>query len=227
MSFSLAAHVSGTGGTSDTVTTSPAVNTSGATLLVVYASRYNAGATPALDDTYHNTWTPLAEHNASGVSGHTFTYGASNSYPAVQVMAFSGSVAAPAFDQQNGATGAGSDATIQPGNVTPSEDNELVVQGMSFSSGTGEVTINSGFTQPDTSAQGAAMAAAAAYKIQTTAAAVNPTWTTTPTSTYGLSAAAATFKAASGPPPATARSLFRRANLTLGGGGSFFSNPVT
>jgi hypothetical protein len=86
---------------------------------------------------------------------------------------------------------------LQTGSVTPSENNEVLIAGTGIE-GTGRTaTINSSFTITDGIAGDGAtrMGGYAAYLIQTTATAVNPTWTYSGAVTR-VAANIATFKAA-------------------------------
>jgi hypothetical protein len=99
------------------------------------------------------------------------------SYPAIAVAAFSGSHAAP-FDQENQNNGVA--ATIQPGSITPAQDNELIISGFTPEGAMGgPASINEGMTIADQidATGGSNVGIAIAYKTQTTAAAINPTWT--------------------------------------------------
>ena len=121
--------------------------------------------------------------------------------PSLAVKAFSGVQATP-FDQENGATLTSAGTSHQPGSVTPSEANELVVTGIGFASEATEsnVTIDSSFL-PGTMVidvdwsqvtDGDHFGSALAYKIQSSASAENPTWTWT--GSNRAVAAIATFK---------------------------------
>lgn len=189
-------------GSSDgsTVTTG-AIDTTGATFLIAVVSGF--GTAPTLSDSKSNSWTALTERGlgsaaeklfyvVSGTvgSGHTFT--ANNNFPSVAVIAFSGSHASP-FDAETGA--GGSSSTLQPGSITPAEDNELLVTGLSWNNANA-ASINGGFSIATqvAIAGGQHLAVAIAYLIQTTAAAANPTWTVT--SGNDLATGMAAFKAA-------------------------------
>ena len=111
------------------------------------------------------------------------------------VAAFSGAAAASALDQQNGAVGTGT--SLATGSVTPSEDNELVVSGVSIADGSsGTYAVDSGLTITDQilASAGNFEGGGLAYIIQTSAGAVNPTWSWT--GSVNSAAVIATFKAA-------------------------------
>jgi hypothetical protein len=182
---------------------SPSVDTSSANFLVACVSGLTADR--GISDSQTNTWIELTPQtgsfsssaalyyvaNASVSATHTFTsVGAST---AIAVVAFSGVKVSSPFDQQNGVTEGASPRST--GSVTPSEDNELVVAGAG-AVGT-NYSIDNGFTLDEfiSLAGGTNFGVAIAHKIQTTATAVNPAWSTT---AGDLNAMIATFKAVAG-----------------------------
>jgi len=198
VAFSLVNSVSVTGGGS----TSSAVDTTGADLLVAVLS-YFSSSSKTLTDSKGNTWTQLTRRNQGSYStqiiysvnptvgtGHTFT-NPGGSFPALMVAAFSDSNTTAPFDVENGASKT-SGTTLQTGSVTPSENNELLIAGIVHDK-TG-ITIDSGFTELFDIAYSAGnyMAGGFGYKIQTTAGAENPTFTVASSGT--AAAAIATFK---------------------------------
>lgn len=167
--------------------TTAAIDTTGADLIVIELADYDGGA-PALSvitDSKGNTWLPLTTYKAGGAarstlfycrptsvgSGHTFTATGTNTYPAISVGAFSGSIATP-FDLQNGAN-ASLSTTISPGSITPSQADELVVVGSAADSGAHN-TIGGGFTILTQAVTTPSERVSLSYLIQTTAAAANP-----------------------------------------------------
>jgi hypothetical protein len=193
----------------NTGVTTDAVDTTGANLIVLYVAHYGSGAvTLSLSDSKGNTWTALTEHASSNQhslgyyclgptvgTGHTFTVttpgGVTDIYPVLAAHAFSGAAASAVLDTQTGATTAGA-TSLQPGSVTPSLDGSLVVAGIAPGAGTG-ITINAGFSAVSADVNsGVSVSGGAAYLIQTSAAAVNPTWSWT-TSSEGA-ASIAVFK---------------------------------
>lgn len=189
--------------------TTAAINTTAANLLLAVLNTYR-GATPAsFSDSKGNTWVQLTFEDGvdlAGIvsiyycvnptsvgSGHTFTASGTGSFCALAVTAYSGSHTAP-FNQENGNSNAGL-TTIQPGSITTTEDNELVITGVGFNSPGDTVSINSGFTirsqaAPTTShCFGAAIAAL----VKTPAGAINPTWTAGAVN-GGMAAVVASFK---------------------------------
>src|SRR6516164_6555384 len=101
--------------------TSPAIDTTGATLLVISVGYY-AAATKTVSDSYSNTWTPLTAQENSGDdgnrlwyalnpvvgTGHTFTITGSGVYLSACIAAFRGVANVTPFDVQNGAINAAS-----------------------------------------------------------------------------------------------------------------------
>lgn len=202
------AHIASTtaGSAAGTTVTTSGIDTTGANLIVVAVSYYSL-SDPTLTDSKGNTWTALTarELNSTAASvklfycvptsvgsGHTFTATQASTFPTVSVSAFSGAAASP-FDQQSGSATSGAVTSFQPGSITPSENNCVLVTGIT-TGGTAH-TINSSFnaTSIGNNAAGANMGGGIAYKIQTTAGAENPTWSWT--TSAGKAAAMASFKA--------------------------------
>lgn len=188
-----------------------AVDTSGANLIVAVVSDFQSSAATTLTDSKGNTWSPLTQQVTVGGarvriiytapssvgSGHTFAAaGAGSNYPSMEVMWFSGAHTTP-FDVENGAQV--NNTVGQPGSVSPSEDNELLIVGEGHST-SGTLLIGSSFTglvQRDFTG-GANFGSAMAYKIQTTAGAENPQWTSVSGTVQISAAVIATFKSGSG-----------------------------
>ena len=187
MAFTLVASV-GTGGTSTGVTSS-AIDTTGATLLVVSVSWAGATSAITVSDSKGNTWTPGTLHNlgtniyhqffycclnpAVG-TGHTMsaTIGGSNFWPSMVVHAFSGGLVLWAATE-SGATVSGA-GPLTPGSLTPGANGALVITGFAGNS-SNATAVTGGFTL--TGAIGSGVTSAAqAYLIQSTAAAANPSW---------------------------------------------------
>lgn len=211
MAYALIAETEKAG--TQTGATTDAIDTSGANLLVVVVGEY-AGAGSSNDavvsDSKGNTWNALTRradgNTASRIwwsspssvgSGHTFTVAGTAIFGGLAVQAWSGSVASP-FDQQAGNTNT-SAATINAGEVTPTEDDELVVTGICHENNSGgAVSIDDGFTISGAIAYsgGVTMGNAFAYLVQTTAALANPEWNITNAAQVATSIA--TFKAGAG-----------------------------
>lgn len=203
--FALVAHAAA-GGTQNTVTTT-GVDTTGANLLIVCVS-FDTTSTQTISDSKSNTWTALTKTTSSSAgavcyysknptvgASHTFSNTGASNFSSIFMEAFSGADTSSPFDQENGATN--SSTTLQPGSVTPSQNNEVIVTFLGFNTAGTPISIDGGFTQSDTAvdfSSGNHYGGAMAYLIQTSATAANPTWTRTNTQTN--SARIATFKAA-------------------------------
>src|SRR5216684_1966690 len=137
MAFSLIANTLKQTSDGSNVTTT-AIDTTGANLIVLLTVD-NANHTPT--DSKSNTWTGLTVKAVNTVntrlwyslgptvgSGHTFTLTGVSSLPCIAAAAYSGAKTSSAFDVENGSN-PGSGTSIQPGNVTPSQDGELVIYG--------------------------------------------------------------------------------------------------
>lgn len=216
MSFTLIAHGSSAAWNPDSVTSS-SIDSTGANLIVLGLSFYSFSS-PAgtLTDSKSNTWAALTLYEEVGTtgassklyycyaptvgSGHTFTWSSTTTYPSIYVEAFSGSASSP-FDVQNGATVI-NNINCQPGSVTPSVDNEIVVALAGFYTPNADlgssVSVGSSFAITDqlTYVPSTSLGGALAYKIQTSAGTENPTWTGN--IALNWAASIATFKAAAG-----------------------------
>lgn len=168
--------------------TSPAINSTGATLIVVSMSREDVEL-PTLTDSQSNTWTALTEKTTGGRrlllfycsnpsvgASHTFTIGAtgSNVYPTIGVGAFDAVVD---FANENGATHA-SGTTLQPGAVTPTNATALVVTAAQTVGSSNFFAIDSGFTVIVNLNEGSfSDSMGLAYKVESIITTENPTWT--------------------------------------------------
>lgn len=190
MAYALVAN--GAASTSDTfAVTTGNINTVGANLIVLAIADYvGEGASPTPTDNQGNTWTGLTASTAAGWThcrlwysfnpttnaSHTFSSPTTGEirHPVILVAAFSGAGASPA-DQEEGDFGVGT--SLATGSITPSQNNELIISAVCFSV-TGGTTVNESMTETNDQeyAIGVSMAGAMAYKIQTTATAINPTW---------------------------------------------------
>lgn len=199
MSYSVLFHTGAQSTGASTGATTGALDSSGANLIAICIVASGSASGITVSDSKSNTWSVLT--SPGGVyllmyycfaptvgSGHTFSIAATNGYTSITVLGASGAVASP-FDQENQA------ADYQPGSVTPSEDNELVLTALGFGSAGGTSSVDSGFTKVEDLdfSGGNAYGIALAYKIQTSAAAVNPTWSNSAGSAVSK---IATFKAA-------------------------------
>ncbi len=166
--------------------TTVGVDTSGANLIVV-ATAYDGTTVRTPTDNKSNTPYTLVINNTSGTprtylhfylnpsvgTGHTFSIAASAQSPAIAMVAFSGVATSSALDQSSQA------AARQPGSITPSEDNEVVITASAHGSAGNAPTVDTPFSSHLTASivgAGPNYAIGLAYEIQTTATARNPTW---------------------------------------------------
>lgn len=194
---------------------SSSIDTTGADLLVMLGASF---ILPTLSDSKSNTWNHLTSQSTGALheartrisyawnptvgTGHVFSWDyAGYGNTTLIVLAFSGALtASDPFDNENGANTNSNVSTIQPGSMTPTEDNCVVVSACGFGTGTsGLISIDGGFTiaQQDDATGSDIPGSAGAYLIQTTAAAANPTFTSA-SGTAPASAVIASFKAAGG-----------------------------
>lgn len=197
------------------------IDTTGADLLVAVISYYGIG-TPAsgdFTDSKSNTWNKRGNQSGGGGgsltmfwstpssvgSGHNFTFSRGSTFPAILVIAFSGSDTAAAFDQESAGGAPASSTSVQPGSLTA--NTYLGITGVCIDGSETGITIDSGFTRETAQAYSAGNNEAGdlAWKVFG-AGAENPTWSGWPSA--GNSARMWTFKAGTG------------------GGGGFFGTPL-
>jgi hypothetical protein len=191
----------------------PPIDTSGATLLVLAECTFSSGTPKLPGDSAGNTWQALNAYGSPSAGGEVrvfYSYGPKTSashvftdpdsdYNAMAVLAFSGTLTGPnVFDSATG-TYETSGATVQPGNLTPTQLGELVVSfACSGDTHATSATIDSGFTLVQFlsgNANGSnSEDLGAAYEVATSLASVNPTWTFS--GDTNINSAMATFKAA-------------------------------
>lgn len=190
------AAVSGNGVTTD------AVNTSGASLLVVVLSLFtDIDGTYAVNDSYSNTWSPLTPYGGSNAgdydvkifyvenptvgSGHTFSTATASGlqYPVLCAAAFSGTVTSGVFDKENGHGNSSSTTSEANSSLTPTNANSLVVTGVVLRgfSDSQTFSLNGGFTKQESqsASAGNSVSGALGYLVQSSAAASAPTWSWT------------------------------------------------
>lgn len=165
----------------------PAINTTGATLIVVSIARYTVGTPNPFTDSAGNTWINAGIITATAVemerwyvinpttsASHTFTETGSNSFSTIIVSAYSG--ISVVFDKKS--SGTGSTNSIQPGSLTPTNGYSLIIT--STAADISEApTVDSGFTERETMTRvpGVEYAGGIADIIQgATPSAVNPAW---------------------------------------------------
>ncbi len=174
-----------------TVTTD-AIDTTGAG--AIFIGSYSELTTIFPTDSQSNTWTKDIEVSSAGQrfklyrcsspstsASHTFTLTLiAGGKPSLWVACFSGTNIV--LDQTNSNTATGT--SIQPGSLTPPLNNALFIASVGLGI-TSAVSVDSGFTLLDsqTLIGGQRFSLASAYKLQTTAAAENPTWSWTTSAT--------------------------------------------
>lgn len=180
--------------------TTASFDSTGATLLVVYVNATAASGTIAVTDSKSNTWTSLTAQTFSGNqksvfhyaanptvgSAHTFTATLTGGFPIIQAFAFIGAKTSSPFDVENGAVGTGSQTTIQPGSITPTQNGDLIICGITTGGAfatTGNVQIDYEVASIYTNGQGITSVGGTnygmftAWAVQQTAGATNPTFT--------------------------------------------------
>lgn len=200
--MNLIAHVS----TDYLATSSAAIDTTGADLIVAVACGQSGTFQDNLGNTYIQAVTTSDVtrgasslyycYNPTVGSGHTFSV--AGGYEAVSVAAFSGIADSPLDATSAANSGGNAVLIIQPGSITPSSDGELIIAGMGGGKTFSTVSVDSGFTVADIEPGVANQnyGSAIAYLFQTTTAAVNPTFTRDQSGeSYAV---IASFKAASG-----------------------------
>lgn len=188
------------GATNDATVTTNAIDTSGATLLVLTVHAYLAHpftATPS--DSKANTWTRIRSQDSNNAgadptvelyyslnptvgAGHTFSFNPGSGGPVVCVGAFAGSHASAVVDQSNGAGLFANNTSQVSGSITPTADNCLVISALCQISAGATPAVSGGSlvvlaSAPSVSAQ--CVGGAMAYEIQTTAAARQASWSWT------------------------------------------------
>lgn len=203
--------LTGTKGSGSAAFTTPGIDTTGADFILALqaiADGYNVTPT----DSKGNTWVQVANsYTRTNVrvrvwkciptsvgTGHTFTApdngGLNPPFGTMFIQPFSGALQTTPEDQINGANNFAS--TIQPGSITPSENDCIILSVFGINAAGLPISIGSGFTktQDQEFSSGNYYGGAVAYLIQTTAAAINPTWTRT--NTNGNACMQVSFKSA-------------------------------
>lgn len=197
--------------------TTAGIDTSAWDFFVGIVGSYSGGAAASFADNKSNAISSLTGYVANNnrvrifypttypintdASNHTFTGGGGvASFPSVVVLGFSGVRSSSPFDAgKDAGASTASSTTLAPTSVTPSEDNCVVITGLSWTSSETPVA-DGGFVEPTNYftdyLAGNHFGSAGAYLIQTSAAAANPNWT------WGAAteaiAAIAVFRAAAG-----------------------------
>lgn len=170
-----------------------AIDTMGANLLVMVQTQWTGVGIANVSDSKGNTWTALTARTSqnnylrmhwckptSVGAGHTFSLtGPGTFYGALAVAAFSGATAAP-FDGENGQGTPVTSTSYSPGPITPTQNNDLLLTAISNGGGSG-ATVDQAFIITDALNWGSGTnePVALAYRLQATAATIQPTWTWT------------------------------------------------
>lgn len=172
--------------------TSGAIDTTGATLIVLSVAFYSGAiaGTLTVDDSESNTWEPgTIVETANGEESvqqfycidpitsatHTFDGLCTNGFVVLSVDAFSadGDVS---FVNESAGGKTDSGTSVQPGSLSATQNGSLFVTGLNFSL-RNTATINSSFDDQSVDwSSGVNVGGASAHKIQGTAGAENPTW---------------------------------------------------
>ncbi len=210
-------------------TTTKPMNCTGANFLVAIPSFYSDSTVPnAISDSLNNKWTSLTEQTDGG-SRHVSIYYSTeattgsaqtvtvtnfeNDYIAVTAACYSG-VALASVDQSTGTANTNQGLTCQPGSITPTQNNELIITGVANNNSNWTPTLNQSFILRAQSANAVNNAAVDSFMgelIQGTAAAVNPTFTFTGANDSCM-AVIASFK------PLLAAGAVRQTGVTIRGG---------
>ncbi len=218
-------------------TTSPGIDTTGADLIVIALTCSSGSISTFLtliSDNKSNTWlsggitqNDGSNNAASAIvycinptvgSGHTFSYGGGSILQSICVAAYSG--ANLGFDTAKNSGASGGVFTVQPGSVTPNQNNSLIiVVGTAVQVGN-TLAVNQSFTirenQPLVSGQ--TYGSWIMDLFQGTAAAVNPTITSNMNSN-GMAALAFVFKG-TGPATETGTGVMGFGGISFNGSGS-------
>jgi hypothetical protein len=179
--------------------TIPAFDATGAQLIVVQFANYT-GFPGVSDSTGANTYTNLTKYTDASATysqgawyifnpntSTTMTVSGASSYTKIDVWFYRLSGGhTPVFDKQNGLNAhpaLQSDTSWQTGSITPAADDALIFAGTVFNNAA-TASINSSFTKLTQGQETSdALYSASAVLVQTTVAAVNPTWTVSAPST--------------------------------------------
>lgn len=180
------------GSTNSNGFTSNSIDTSNCNFLGALVSQSTGSATITLTDSNSNTWIGRTVYQSPGGAtlkmwhvfnptvgtGHTFTTSGTGNFASLFVIGFSGLTAGFQTGTDSGAHA--TSTTIQPGSITPSNSPALVLSGWAGRGGT-LTGVDSSFVIPTggtvTFSASHHYGGSFAYLIQSTAAAVNPTWT--------------------------------------------------
>jgi len=206
--------VTATGDASFTFAQSAGITTTGAKLLVMSLGRSIFASTAVtVTDSYANTWIPLTRQdplvfasqlyyviNPTVGTGHTFRVEnvSANLFPSFVVYPFAAS-GVVTFGGENGSAVGDTESTIQPGSVTPSADDALIVTGATTFAVPALPTVDLGFAPTSVAAAPDYGGTSLGFVILGTAAARNPTWDFGTTDSYGYASTIAWFTVTASP----------------------------
>jgi hypothetical protein len=190
------------------------IDTTGADLIIVtWVWDNRNGLSGNVSDSKSNSWSVATAYGVGDLavkmsyawgtpsvgSGHNFS--AFTQFGAVgMVTAWSGAKTSSDPYDQHAVNNTAPGTSVATGSVTPTESDELLITALVSGIGGSGYSADSGFTnlfsQNFANDPGGNQGAGLAYKIQTSAAAVNPTWSWSGSASTGV--LIATFKAASG-----------------------------
>lgn len=171
--------------------TTGTLNCTGANLIVIFLGTYKDWYASSFTDSNGNTYSSGTKYSGTAQAGQfwycrnptgnlsalTFTptgvSGNINLYSYYGIMTFSGG-STSTFDQEAGQMQ--SAAPMQPGSITPTQNNSLVVTGIFCYFGGSSPTCNSGVTYYGVAASGNIGMGGSGWLAQGSAAAINPTW---------------------------------------------------
>lgn len=206
--------------TSSSALTTADIDTTGATLLVVWVASY-LGA-PSVTDSKGNTWSSLTAQtfrsdnrpaqffyciNPTVGANHNFTFGGAAPNKSIIAAAYSGTNTSsnPSVSAQ-GRDAGDAQTTLQAGSVTPPEDDCIVITTLATVQTNQVVPTGFTFVENLDRAVTGDTGCSFAHKIQTAAGAENPQWSTT-NATGGMASTNVVFKAGAPPPTITTASL--------------------
>lgn len=181
--------------------TSAAIDTTGADL-IIFAAVQDFAAAFTVSDNQGNTYTDTAMGISTGngdaktalfvcfspttSATHTFTIGGGTFHQAANILAVRSGLS---LDVTATSTNNTASTTIAPGSVTPSSSPAMVISivGASGAPG-GSFSIDSGMTISDQNGGANHYFVALAYKFQSSAAAISPTWTASGSCSMGATA---------------------------------------
>jgi hypothetical protein len=186
---------------SNTSATTTAINTTGASLIVIGIGSQITAGSPSVSDSAGNTWTFGVRYTLSGwqsqwvyycanpiiSTGHTFSFSYGTATDMI-VAAFSGTATASVLESSNGYSSTALTQVTQPGAITTTQGNEMLITFIYWNN-VGAPSISSDFTLISSFSINAAYGAA--YKITSSATgSYNPTWSTSAVNSVATSISA-------------------------------------